>query len=337
VVVDARSLREGRSPRGVAVYLSCLLAEPALRTEEDDYKLVVRGRAAFAAAALTGRPRLDRLVDGCDVVWAPAPAPLAVSRGHPLVLTVHDLSFEHGARDFGRYERFWHRLARPRALARRARRVIAVSDAVRSQLLVEWGLAPEKVVAVTSGPGRLPSPAGRKPEGLPASYVLAVGELEPRKRPDLLVDAHARARAQGLQAGLVFAGGGSLRAELETAGAILLGFVPDDRLDALYANALALVCVSREEGFGFTPLEALARGTPPVVSDIAPFRETLGDAALRVPPGDVAALADALVRLEREDGLRARITAAGGEALRRISWERAARATREVLAEAAGA
>ena len=86
-------------------------------------------------------------------------------------------------------------------------------------------------------------------------------------------------------------------------------------LEALYAGALALACVSRDEGFGFTPVEALARGTPAVVADLPVFAETLGEGALRVPPGDAEALADALLRLEREPGLRERLVAAGREAV----------------------
>jgi glycosyltransferase involved in cell wall biosynthesis len=337
VGVDGRSLRAGRSPRGVASYLDCLLAQLE-ETPGDEYELPRgRGRIAYAAGALVGRPRLDRLVGGCDVFWAPAPAPLAVSPGVPLVLTVHDLSFEHHPGDYTAYERLWHRLARPRALATGATRVIAVSDSVRGQLLDEWRLPDEKVVTVRSGPGRPPSEGGRLPDGLPAPYLLAVGALEPRKRVDLLLEAHSLAARQGLEAGLVLAGEGPLRGQAESAGATVLGFVGAEELDALYTAALGLVSASREEGFGFTPLEALARGTPAVVPDLPPFRETLGDAALSFPPGDAEALAGALLRLEREPGLRKRLVAAAAEPLARLSWAEAARRTREVLAAAAAA
>jgi len=326
-------MRAGRAPRGVASYLRCLLDELA-SIPDDDYELIrYGGRVSYAAGALTGRPRLDRLVRGCDVFWAPAPAPIALSRAVPLVLTVHDLSFEHRPRDYTFYERLWHRLARPRELARRAARVIAVSDSVREQLLDEWGLAAETVVTVLSGPGRPVKATGTPPAGLPSRYLLAVGAFEPRKGVELLLEAHARARRDGLAAELVFAGTGPL----ETApGVTALGYVTDEQLDALYADALALVSASREEGFGFPPLEALARGTPAVVPDLAPFRETLGDAALRFPAGDAEGLTAALLRLEREPELRARLVAAGSGALGRLSWARAARETRAVLAEAAG-
>jgi glycosyltransferase involved in cell wall biosynthesis len=370
----------------VARYLRCLLAALAEGWPEDELVVVVAGagepslpgapnvrivrtrvpgRMVFGTAAVAGRPRLDRLAGGCDVAWAPAPAPVAVSDRVPLVLTVHDLSFEEAA-DFTRYERLWHRLARPQEVARRATRVICPSGAVREAAMARWGLAPEKVRVVRSGAGKAwePGDAGARERGdpgarergdpgapepggpgaraagpLPAAlaepYVLAVGALEPRKLPGVLVEAHALARSRGLRAGLVFAGDGPLKGELERTHATVLGHVPDPVLDALYAGALALACVSRDEGFGFTPVEALTRGTPVVVADLPVFGETLGDGAIRVPSRDTEALADALLRLEQEPGLRERIVAAGREAVAGLSWERAARETRAILAEAA--
>ena len=337
VVVDARSLRAPGTGRGIAVYLERLLTELQGLHPEDCFEAVTGGRVRSAAAAAVGRPRLDRATGGGDVAWAPAPAPLAVSAGVPLVLTLHDLSFEHRPSDYSRYERLWHRLARPRLLAERAAKVITVSESVREQAIAEWGLDSERVVTVLSGPGRLPGPAGSLPAAVEPSFVLAVGALEPRKRPELLVEAHKRAQARGLRAQLVFAGGGEPPAGVRGAGGsvVFLGRVDDATLEALYPAALTVACASREEGFGFTPLEAALRGTPAVVADLAPFRETLGDAALSVMADDPDALADALLRLEREPELRERLAVAGRHAAGLLSWERAARETRAVLAAAA--
>ena len=115
----------------------------------------------------------------------------------------------------------------------------------------------------------------------------------------------------------MLAGEGPLREQLEQSQATLTGFVADPVLEALYANALVLACVSEEEGYGFTPLEAVSRGTPAVVSDLPVFGETLGEGALRVPRGDAPALADALLRLEGDAALRERLVTAGAEALGR--------------------
>jgi glycosyltransferase involved in cell wall biosynthesis len=337
VAVDGRALRPGPArARGVARYLRSLLDQLERDNPGDRYVLVDPGRARLAGAAVIGRPRLDRLAGGCDVLWLPAPAPAAVAPGLPYVLTVHDLSFQHRPRDYPLYDRVWHRLARPARLASRARLVLCASDATRRAAIEEWGLPEERTRTVLSGPGRPPAQGGALPAGLPDRFFLAVGALEPRKLPGVLVDAHSRARSEGLAAGLVLAGDGPLRRELERAGAVVLGHTDDAVVDALYERALALACVSREEGFAFTPLEALARGTPAVVTDLPVFGETLRGGALRVPPGDPDALATALLRLEREPELREQLAAAGAEAVRRLSWEEAARATRAALAEVAG-
>jgi glycosyltransferase involved in cell wall biosynthesis len=361
VAVDGRALRPGTArARGVARYLCCLLEELRRLFPEDEYELVDPGRLRLASAALVRRPRLDRLARGCDLVWLPAPAPVAVSRGMPYVLTVHDLSFEHRAGDYPLYDRLWQRLARPARLARGAERLLCVSETTRRAVVEEWSIGEGRALTVLSGPGRAPStaadprpsapdadsadalpagadsagafPAGAR--GLPETFLLAVGALEPRKLPDVLAEAHRRARSQGLRAGLVFAGAGPLRDELESSGATVLGHVSDATLDALYERALAVVCASREEGFGFAPLEAATRGTPAVVAALPVFDETLGEAALRAAPGDPDALAAALLRLEHEPDLRERLARAAREAASRLSWERAARETRSILSDA---
>jgi glycosyltransferase involved in cell wall biosynthesis len=366
VGIDGRSLVGPR--RGVARYTAALARALARAHPDDEWRILVPGREPVAwldgasepnlavvrhplpgrplygSAALLGRPRLDRVLGGgLDVFWAPAPAPLALSRGVPLVLTVHDLSFALRPRDFTAYERAWHRIARPRRLAARAARTIAVSAATREAVLTAWRLDP---AAVTTIPLGITPPAAvsderdiaavRERHGLPDRYLLAVGALEPRKAPELLARAHARARAEGLDAALAFAGEGRLAGALNgRPGVHVLGHVPARDLDALYAGALAITMPSWLEGFGLPPLEGLLRGTPAIVSDLPVFRETLGDGALRVPPGDEGALAGALIEIASDEGLRARLVATGQAAIAGLTWERCARETRAVLAKAA--
>lgn len=359
--MDARALAGGR---GVTRYAGRLLEAMAGEFPADRWQLfvpgraplaalpalaaldnvsirrhVLPGRALFGAAALVGRPRLDRLVAGVpDVVWAPTIAPLALSPGVPLVLTVQDLSFELRPRDFTAYERLWHRLARPRGLARRAQRVIVLASPVRDQLIDRWRLDDARIRVVA--PGVDPFPAADRPGverfGLrPGAYLLAVGALEPRKAPQLLVRAFAAARAQGLAVTLAFAGEGRLAPALRGDGVTLLGRVSDPELEALYRGAIALVVPSLLEGYGLPLREALARGTPAVISDLPAFGSELDAAVLRVAPGDEAALAAALLRLGREPGLRDKLARAAPASVSGLSWTEAARRTRAVLAEAA--
>jgi glycosyltransferase involved in cell wall biosynthesis len=349
VGVDARHLDAGR---GVAVYLEGMLAALADLRPDDRFALLVPGRAPlgpagqavarrpnvhvmrtrapgrvlFGSAAVAGEPRLERLLGGdVDVLWVPAPAPLAFG-DVPLVLTVHDRSFEERPGDFTPYERLWHRLARPRAIARRAARVVTDCAAVRDELRAAWGL--EDVAVVAPGVRAPTSRPGTGPEG---EYVLFVGALEPRKDPVALARA---ASAAGVPA--LFAGTGRLAGEVQAAGGRVVGRVDHAELDALLAGAVALALPSHLEGFGFPPLEAALRGTPSIVGDLAVLRETLGDdGALFVTPGDERALADAIRAVRADPVLRAGIASRAAARAARYTWPDAAGRLWSVLEEAA--
>jgi glycosyltransferase involved in cell wall biosynthesis len=359
VGIDGRSLRGGA--RGIASYTRGLTTALAAGHPDDDWHVLVPGdgpsptlpgvsvtrapipgRLLYGASAALRRPRLDALLGGVDVFWAPAPAPLAISRGTPLVLTVHDLSWERRPADFTRYERLWHRAARPAALANDAARVLTDSDPVAAEVIERWSLPAGRVAVVAPGV-RAPAAevdgervvAVRARHGLPERYLLFVGALEPRKAPDLLARAYADARKAGLDAAVAFVGEGRLAHTLRGPGRYLLGRVEDGELDALYAGALALVMPSWLEGFGLPPLEAALRGTPSVLSDLPVFARTLGDAALLVRTGDEAALGVALRRIAENTTLRAELAARARARAAAFTWERAASEAHAVLAAAA--
>lgn len=364
VAVDGRSLAAAGAGRGVAHYTSALLGALAAARPDDEYHVLLIGEGHGAApiapnihlhrvrrpprlwhfaGALGGRPRLDRLIgEPVEVFWAPAPAPLAVSGELPLVLTVHDLSWKQRPGDFTSYERVWHRAARPGRLARRAARIMAVSCETREQALREWSLDASRVSLVRSGASRPVAPTPEavaralKDAGLSTRYLLFVGALEPRKAPDVLVRAFADARRRGLDAELALVGAGRMADGLQGPGVRLLGAVDDATRDALCAGALALVLPSWLEGFGLPPLEALALGTPSVISDLPVYDETLGDGALRVVPGDETGLADALLAIAADPELRALLVTRGQAATAELTWERTAAEARSVLAAAAG-
>jgi glycosyltransferase involved in cell wall biosynthesis len=363
--VDGRALagESGlRQQRGIARYASSLLTALVARHPGDDWRVVLpRGateppiagvtfvhhrfphRAVHAAAALARRPRLDRVMGGdLDVVWLPAPAPVAVSADTPYVLTVHDLSSELRRSDLGAYARLWSLATRARALAERAASVVTDSTDTHDQVVSRWGVPAERVAVVRPGAWHPPVVPATERDAIlrrlsaPDRYLLYVGALEPRKGLEVLLEAFGRARRRGLAAELVLAGEGVLGERLGAPGVLLTGRVTDAELGSLYTGARATVLPSLLEGFGFTPLESLAAGTPAVASDLPAVRENLGDGALLVAPGDVQALADALLRVDRDEELRQRLLERGREALAKLSWERAAGEAHEVLARAAG-
>lgn len=333
IAVDGRHLAAGR---GIARYCEALFPRMEAVFPDDDWIVVPRAtRGTYARAALLGRPTLNRAAGGADVVWAPAPAPLAVSRGVPFVLTVHDLTWLQRPHDFTWYERLWHRASRIGRQIDRADRIVCVSEATRGALLEHYGPDEEKVRVVQSGPGIGAGPRQTAPARTRAPYFLAVGALEPRKEPVLLARAWARARERGLTSQLWFAGGGRMGNEVGRHGARVLGPVDAGALHELYTGALAVVHAAALEGFGFPPVEAAVHGTPSIVADLPVYEETLGRGALRFPTGNEEALTEALLRMERDERLRAQLLELATVAVAKLSWERTARETRALLAEAA--
>lgn len=369
--VDIRSLLV-MSRGGIPHYTRALLAELAGRYPGDQWHLLQTGRRAYrlppelrrpnvtlhhlrrsnrllnARAALTGRPRLDRIVGGVDVWFSTGFGFLSLSPGVPLVLTVHDLSFRTHPEWYDRRSRAWHRAVRPRTAVGRANRLIAVSEQTKSELTGEYGVPAGRISVIHPGIEsiyrrrltRSERQRVRRRYRLPDSYILYVGAGERRKNLPTLLEGYRLARERGLTAELVLAGRGTEDPRLSdqgSAGVRRLGYVAEADLPALYGEARLLALLSWYEGFGFPPLEALACGTPSVVSDLPIFRETLGPAARRVAPGDAAALADSLVQLDGDTKLRQRLVTAGTSRLSEFTWPRAARETYRVLKEAADA
>ena len=114
----------------------------------------------------------------------------------------------------------------------------------------------------------------------------------------------------------------------------VLGFVPDSALPDLYRAADAFVYPSLYEGFGLPPLEAMACHCPVIASTRGSLGEVIGEAALRVEPEDIDAMAEQMRRLVADPALRARLQAAGLAQARKFDWDLAAAATLEVYERA---
>ena len=300
---------------------------------------VVRGRAARATAG-PRRILLEQLqarkAQGELLHFFDTSGPV-LSRKRPFVTTFHDAAPIHG---FRRYHNAYKRRLFPWALAH-ARAVIAVSQFAKDEAVRHFDADPDKIVVVHSGPGLGSVPATAavdqfEAEGAP--FLLYVGNIGVNKNLPLLIRAFHRASAPArlVLAGNPREGAAEVHAAIAhgpRSGDIELIERPDDkRIDALYRAATALVLPSTYEGFGFTPLEAMARGCPVVASDIPAIREVAGTGAKLVDPAAEDAWTAALERIIADDALRSELRARGLETVRRYSWSRTARSVLSVFA-----
>ncbi|MGH9223208.1 MAG: glycosyltransferase family 4 protein [Acidimicrobiales bacterium] len=223
-----------------------------------------------------------------------------------------------------------------RASHRRAAAVVAISEFLASRLAAENGLDPARVHAIPCGideTERQPQPgAGDASPG----HVLFVSTLYRYKNAVLVVRAIATARAGGHPLRAVIAGRDPdgkqipalhrLAVDLGVEDLVVFaGKVSDDELERLYGGAAVVAFPSRAEGFGFVPLEAMARGIPVVVAARTSLPEVVAGAGLLVDPDDDAGLADALVQVVADPDLRQRLVEAGHRRAAELTWDRAAR------------
>jgi glycosyltransferase involved in cell wall biosynthesis len=240
--------------------------------------------------------------EGADLVHATSGfAPFTGRR--PLVLTCHDLwAFDHPET---RPDRLLAGYERRRLLAglRTAAHVLTDSCSVANELRRRFGIPGERLSCVTP-PLASPAPPDMdavEALGLPASFFLSVGSVEPRKNYARLLQAQAEAYPH-TAVPLVIVGrygwqAASLRSSIQRAAPAVRwpGYVTDGTLSCLYERALALVQFSLEEGFDYPLAEAMRAGLPAIVSDIPVHREVAGDAAVHVSPRDIGRLAALLV------------------------------------------
>jgi len=240
------------------------------------------------------------------------------------VVTIHDLSFEREPELMSRADRWTFRLTVPRA-ARKARRVLTVSERSRRDLVELYGLPAAKVIVTPNGVDPVFRPDAGTGRG---GFLLSVGAVQPRKNQTA---ALAAARELGMP--LKVAGptkDAATAQELEAGGAELLGYVSARELAALYHDAACLVQASHYEGFGLPVLEAMASGTPVVTVREDALLEVAGEAAVVVEDDG---LADGVRRALAE---RERLVTAGLERAKAFSWRAAAEATLRVYVEALG-
>ncbi len=282
-----------------------------------------RGPRALALARAAADPRFARNLAGAEVVHYPLTVPVPRSRARTIV-TLHDVQHRDLPRLSSRAQRAYRALAYD-AAARRADRVVVISEFVRERAVERLGLDPGKVRITPLGLDHdvlRPGTAEREP------FVYYPARPWPHKNHRLLFDALPAIRKAHPGLRLVLTGGGDFGSVPE--GVEVLGHVPRARVVGLLQRASALVFPSLYEGFGLPPLEAMACGCPVASSHAGSLPEVVGDAARLFDPRDPGAIAEAVLDVL---GDPEPWVARGLERAKRFSWTETARATEAVYRE----
>ena len=343
VAIDARLL--GGTSTGDSTYWTCLV--PALLEAEPDLRLVLisnepvpftHARAEIVVHSAPDRtfslrdlPRLAQDA-GADLLHVQYAVPPFGSV--PVVSTYHDISFLLSPRWFGPRDRVLLTLG-ARAAARRARRILTVSETSRREIERRLPGAKGKVdVALNACPPWIARPPKAEIErrldrlGVPRPYLLTVGTRWPRKNMELALEACDRLPGD-LPHRLVVTGKHGDKKPLGERG-VATGYVDEADLSALYAGADLYLAPSLHEGFGLPIVEAMRCGCPVLTTGLGAMKE-VGDAAVAIVPPEASFWAseiEDLLRDAADGGGRLRdLRARGTERERTFTWANSARAT----------
>jgi glycosyltransferase involved in cell wall biosynthesis len=267
---------------------------------------------------------------GLDVLWFPFNGPSWDGFSLPSVATLHDAS------TFVRPEYTETDRSTFRRAARRCGKIVTDSQFSKTELERELHLEPSRITAIPLGIG---APLPVQPVALDVAafgrFALFVGENDPRKGLDTLIEALTRLQGAGVSIPLVVAGTSTMRSRalIERARCRLhaLGHVDDPTLAALYRACAAFVYPSQYEGFGLPVLEAMSYGAPVIASSAAGIPEAGGEAPVYVPPADAPALAQALRRVTGDEAFAQAMRERGYARAREMPWRKTAQRTLAVL------
>ncbi len=364
IAIDVRKLHD----YGIGTYVRNLVGELARQQDDARYVLLCRPQDAEALRALG--PRFTPLVEraGQYTVREQISLPLALARARvdlfhaphyvvspltacPYVVTIHDcihLRFPQYLRN--RTERVFARTMMNVA-ARRARRILTVSQASKGDILHYLKVPPDKVEviynaideSITTPPTADDLTRVCQRFQLTSPYILYTGNIKPHKNIDRLIEAYSILRRRGFEQVKLLVIGDEISKYPNLRRLVhrfqlhqhvrFFGFVPEATLAVLYRMAAMFVFPSLCEGFGLPPLEAMAAGAPVITSKVSSLPEVVGDAALLVDPMDAGAIADAMARLLEDDALRRELIRRGHERVRAFSWARSVARVREVYGE----
>ena len=367
VAIDVRKLHDF----GIGTYVRNLVGQLARIDHETDYVLLCRRDDEGLATTLgenfrtvaQGAPNYsvrEQLMvplslgrSGATLFHAPhyVLPPLTPCRA---IVTIHDcihLRFPQYLPNRLAYGYAWAQIW---SATRRARRVLTVSQASKQDIVRFFDVPETKITVIPNAiDERFRQPPAdadlvrvRERYQLPDRFIMYAGNVKPHKNLERLIEAFVTVRRRGFDdLGLLLTGSEVSRyAMLRRAvhrhnlhkHVRFLGYQTTETLAVLYRLADVFVFPSLYEGFGLSPLEAIASGTPVVASNVSSLPEVLGDAAILVEPLEAESIADGITQVLEDDDLRADLRRKGLARASRFSWEQSVKQVRRIYQEIEG-
>jgi glycosyltransferase involved in cell wall biosynthesis len=302
---------------------------------------------------------LEMRISPQDVYFFPSPAIPLIYQPAKSVITVHDVAFLFFPDCFSPMLRGWLNIATERGTSK-AKKVIAVSESTRQDLISYYGVAPEKIVVVHHGVHEiyrsLPQMGSTLEVGsisqiesakakyrIEGPYILCIGTLQKRKNiPRLLQSFYVLKQEHNIPHKLVLVGQrcsdlpeheifSTMKQLSLQEDVVWTGYITDRDMPILLNGAELFVFPSLYEGFGMPILEAMACGVPVACSNTSSLPEVAGEAGMMFDPYDIESMTVVIHRALTDEALRRQLRQQGLQRAKGFSWERCAQKTLDVL------
>ncbi len=296
-----------------------------------------------------GWPKLDKLIGGADIFFAPNVNFLAISKSCSLITTFHDLSFERYPEFYTRKTQLWHYyFVNPRRIAEKSEPVIAISESTRKDLGEVYKISSEKIRVVYHGTSDDFEIIDRnnpklleiqKKYQLPYKFILFLGNIEPRKNIQSIIEAYKKFSSNNSEFGkykLVLAGNINPLCrdiiEREKENIAVCGYIEREDRPYIFNLASLFVYPSHFEGFGLPVLEAMACGTPVIASNNSSLPEVVGNAAITINPHRPDEISQTMQAVLMDVKLHSKLKEKGIKQAQKFNWEKCAKKTLAVIA-----
>lgn len=286
----------------------------------------------------TGRwPKIDRLLD-VDLFFMPHINFIALSKQCRKIITIHDLSFLRYGEFFSKRKNIWHKIINVKKLLADFDTIIAVSENTKRDLMELLNVPEAKIKVIYSG---MNSETGtdvnavNKKYNLPEKFFLYLGNIEPRKNINAIIQAFdvfidkypelndyqlVLAGEDGWKNKNIFS---SISSAKHQDKIILLGYIDEVDKNALYKRAAIFIYPSFYEGFGFPILEAMAVGTPVITSPNSSLPEVAKNAAIFVNPFNINELVNAIHAIVVSNNIKQKLAEESLLIKNMFSWQKA--------------